>query len=72
LSAVIQATPSAPRIASRLAFVTMPRSETTITAWSPKRRFSFSIWAGSVLSSCSEPSNTSTAAGQPSGAQTRP
>ena len=35
--------------------VTMPRSETTITRESPKRLRSFSICAGSVLSSCSGP-----------------
>jgi hypothetical protein len=72
LSAVIQEAPSVWRNSSRFALVTMPRSETTITEPSPKRALSFSICEGSVLSSCSEPSNTSTATGQPRRSQRSP
>jgi hypothetical protein len=72
LSAVIQPTPSVSAISCRLALVTMPRSHTTITVFSPKRVRSFSIWAGSVLSSCSSPVKTSTAMGRPGRSQSRP
>jgi hypothetical protein len=72
LSAVIQATSWSSAIASRLALVTMPRSETTTIRRSLKRRRSFSSWAGSVLSSCSEPAKTSTAIGRPRRSQSRP
>ena len=41
LSAVIHSVPSAPRISSRLALVTIPRSETTTTRESPNRALSF-------------------------------
>src|SRR5207248_6745993 len=41
------------------------RSETTTTRESPNRSLSFSIWEGSVLSSCNSPENTSTAIGRP-------
>jgi hypothetical protein len=72
LSAVIQATPSDWRMSSRLALVTIPRSATTITIFRAKRVLSLEIWAGSVLSSCSSPVNTSIAIGRPGRSQSSP
>jgi len=71
-SAVIHSTPSLDRISSRLAFVTIPRSETTTTVLSPKRAFSLSICERRVLSSWSSPEKTSTATGRPGLSQSSP
>ena len=71
-NAVIQSTPSVSESNVMFALVTIPRSATTITRDRPNRSFNFVTCAGSVLSSCSSPVNTSTATGRPSVSHNRP
>ncbi len=71
-SAVIHDAPSVSPSASRLALVAIPRSQTRTASASPKRRLSFSIWAGSVAASRVEPAKASIAIGRPAGSQSSP
>ena len=71
-SAVIQSSPAGLMSSVMRASVIMPLSPTRTTWPSPKRCFSLATWAPRVDGSPVEPSKTSMATGQPSGAQSRP
>ena len=54
------------------AAVSIPRSPTSTTRASPKRCRSFATWLATVRGSLVDPSNTSTATGQPAPVHSRP